>query len=125
MVGDDPIWGLRAWVGHGGEGRRVSAALMLPLTDQDALELIRGHVAATIVEDCAVALIRASRIAEDQPDVWRIELPIGPACGRGPCVWVGPARSNDDDPFVRRLSGLAGMRPQDARTFAPVEATQP
>ncbi|HET9078082.1 MAG TPA: GNAT family N-acetyltransferase [Acidimicrobiales bacterium] len=71
-----------------GTGRAVSR--FVPLTDHDVADL--GDVDAEIA-------LRLGRLVDDQPDVWRVE--VSPAAGAR--MWIGPPRSNDDDPFVRRL----------------------
>jgi GNAT superfamily N-acetyltransferase len=77
---------------------------LLPLTDRDAEDLTH---ATSPADPAAVVemLLRAARLIDDQPEISRIRIPLGPSQteDEGLEVWTGPVRGTEDDPFVRRL----------------------
>jgi hypothetical protein len=85
---------------HGPLGR---VARMLPLTDEDAAELVGSGVGRDAARPTGPVL-RLARMMDDQPDVRRIEAQLmGTHLASAVQIWTGPVRDHPDDPFIRRL----------------------
>ena len=115
ILGDDATMGLSARVAPSIVSDRPGLARLLPLTDQDATELVAAAGPGNHPGDAAVELLlRAARLIDDQPDVRRIEVawPRSTSGAGGPSVsmWRGRPRDPGDDPFVRRLPAAAPSR---------------
>jgi GNAT superfamily N-acetyltransferase len=112
--------GLCARVGAASGSPDQRVARLLPLTGRDAEDLADAAAPVPADRDSLVDLIvRAARLIDDQADVSRIRLPVGPSpiAARSQIeVWIGPTRSTEDDPFVRRLPpGRPGPVASDGR----------
>jgi hypothetical protein len=106
-ITDDHTTGLSASLRSAAGDGRASWSRLVPLTDRDAEDLVRSAAPGCSNPEVLVdVLLRTARLVGDQPEVCRLEVPLSadrsPA-GPLPSVWVGPARTYDDDPFVRRV----------------------
>jgi GNAT superfamily N-acetyltransferase len=113
-LADDASTGLAAHVAAAGPARPGMTRL-LPLTDQDATELVEAAGLGGYPTDAAVdSLLRAARLLDDQPDVRRIEVAwprsTDGAGGLSVALWTGRDRGPGHDPFVRRLLTGASAR---------------
>jgi hypothetical protein len=114
-LADDATMALSARVGASAGPDGPGLVRLLPLTDQDAAELVEAaglgdHPGDAVVEP----LLRAARLIDDQPDVRRIEVAwprsSGGEAGPSFAMWRGTPRGSGDDPFVRRLPAAAPSR---------------
>jgi hypothetical protein len=107
-VSDDGAAGLHARLVRASGGGHRAPLRLLPLTDRDAAEMVAAVVPADVNAHRLVdVILRAGRLVDDQPDVRSLEIRVdrtGAAAGGAAVVWVGPGRSSDDDPYVRRLA---------------------
>ncbi len=111
---DDASMVLSAGVAASAGPDMPGLARLLPLTAQDATELVEAVGLGNYPTDAAVEpLLRAARLIDDQPDVRRIEVAWPRSTGAGApsvAMWRGRQRGPGDDPFVRRLPVPAPAR---------------
>jgi len=106
-IGQDPVCGLSASLTSTAAGDTTGSCVRsLPLTEIDVDDLVRS-VGAQLADTPVLGELieRSCRLVEDQPEICHLELPMS-AAGLPldpPVVLLGPVRSTQDDPFVRRV----------------------
>jgi GNAT superfamily N-acetyltransferase len=84
-------------------GSMGRARRMLPLTDQDATDLLAAGIPPG-VPGAAGPVLRLARMIDDQPEICRIEARV---CQSGLAalvrMWTDPVAARPDDPWLRRL----------------------
>jgi acyl-CoA synthetase (NDP forming) len=119
-VAQEPVFGPLVVFGSGGAATEVpgdQVARLTPLTDADAEEMIHAVRAAPLLAGdrgappadtaaLADALLRVSRLADDLPEVSKLDL--DPVIARPDGVWCVDVRvrinsAEPRDPFLRRL----------------------
>jgi hypothetical protein len=101
----DPCTGLSARLGPRDADPDRYPAFAVPLTSVDTQDLVHcAGTAHSVGPEVTDALVRLSRVADDQPEIMGLQAALGVAVAPDTTkVWLGTVRSTEDDPFVRRL----------------------